>query len=73
MTARRTPDRGGTPGDPEEFMIPPEAFAPSDQAASQPRAHAITAYAAGDIPVNQFLRPHSQRRTLRVKSNGSFT
>jgi hypothetical protein len=29
MTARKTPDRGGAPGDPDELVIPPEAFAPS--------------------------------------------
>ena len=41
MTARRTPDRGGAPGDPEELMIPPEALpfsgAPSVACDGDPR------------------------------------
>ena len=41
MTAPRTPDRGGAPGDPEELMIPPEALpfsgAPSAACDGDPR------------------------------------
>jgi len=37
MTARRTPDRGGAPGDPEELTIPPEALAPSTACDGDPR------------------------------------
>jgi len=41
MTARRAPDRGGAPGDPEELVIPPEALpfsgAPSTACAGDPR------------------------------------
>ena len=41
MTARRAPDRGGAPGDPEEFVIPPEALpfpgAPSTACDCDPR------------------------------------
>jgi len=37
MTARRAPDRGGVPGDPEEIVIPPEPFAPSTACDGDPR------------------------------------
>jgi hypothetical protein len=37
MTARRTPDRGGAPGDPEKLMIPPEVFASSTACDGDPR------------------------------------
>ena len=37
MTARRAPDRGGVPGDPEELAIPPDGFALSTACDGDPR------------------------------------
>ena len=37
MTARRTPDRGGAPGDLDGFMIPPEAGPTSAACDADPR------------------------------------
>ena len=44
MTAQRTPDRWGAPGDPEEFTIPPEAFAPPAACDADPRCRHVACF-----------------------------